>query len=225
MQSWPISKIFRTNLQNQLKTQLGQTAGWSRHKLGEISGSHSDKYENGCLLRYCTMQPGRNWLTFQRFLLPSPSELPPWCGGSKNLWNIGKLLPDYMAQHPRRQSSSYSLLWEPEILPNCMLLCYLFLLILVLLFYKHASVSQPWFSISSDLSLCNKKISWEHIHFFQCLVHNYNKLGHVCKACSPEFDLWPLIKVTILTMVTKVAWRFATQSLWHAETHVGLHVK
>jgi hypothetical protein len=27
-------------------------------------------------------------------------------GGSKHLWNVGKLLPDYTAQHPRRQSSS-----------------------------------------------------------------------------------------------------------------------
>jgi hypothetical protein len=36
-------------------------------------------------------------------------------GGSKHLWNIGKLLPDYMAQQPRRQPSSYSLPWELEI--------------------------------------------------------------------------------------------------------------
>jgi hypothetical protein len=36
-------------------------------------------------------------------------------GGSKHLWNVGKLLPDYRAQHPRRQPSSYSPPWEPEI--------------------------------------------------------------------------------------------------------------
>jgi hypothetical protein len=35
--------------------------------------------------------------------------------GSKHLWNIGKLLPDYMAQQPRRQPSSYLPLWEPEV--------------------------------------------------------------------------------------------------------------
>jgi hypothetical protein len=35
--------------------------------------------------------------------------------GSKNLWNVGKSLPDYTAQHPRRQSSSYSQPWEREI--------------------------------------------------------------------------------------------------------------
>jgi hypothetical protein len=37
-------------------------------------------------------------------------------GGSKNLWNVGKLLPDYTVQQPRRRSSSYSPPWEPEIL-------------------------------------------------------------------------------------------------------------
>jgi hypothetical protein len=36
-------------------------------------------------------------------------------GGSKGLWNVGKLLPDYTAQQPRRQLSSYSPPWEPEI--------------------------------------------------------------------------------------------------------------
>jgi hypothetical protein len=33
-------------------------------------------------------------------------------GGSKHLWNVGKLLPDYTAQQPRRQPSSYSPPWE-----------------------------------------------------------------------------------------------------------------
>jgi hypothetical protein len=31
-------------------------------------------------------------------------------GGSKHLSNVGKLLPDYTAQQPRRQSSSFSIL-------------------------------------------------------------------------------------------------------------------
>jgi hypothetical protein len=38
-------------------------------------------------------------------------------GGSKRFWNVDKLLPDYTVQEPRRQSSSYSLPWEPEISP------------------------------------------------------------------------------------------------------------
>jgi hypothetical protein len=37
-------------------------------------------------------------------------------GGSKDLWNVGKLLPDYTALQPRRQQSSYSPPWEPQIL-------------------------------------------------------------------------------------------------------------
>jgi hypothetical protein len=37
-------------------------------------------------------------------------------GGSKHLWNVGKLLPDYTVLQPRRQLSSYLPLWEPEIL-------------------------------------------------------------------------------------------------------------
>jgi hypothetical protein len=36
-------------------------------------------------------------------------------GGSKNVWNDGQLVRDYKAQYPRRLSSSYSPLWEPEI--------------------------------------------------------------------------------------------------------------
>jgi hypothetical protein len=31
-------------------------------------------------------------------------------GGSKNLWNVDQFLPDYTAQHPRRQPSSYIVL-------------------------------------------------------------------------------------------------------------------
>jgi hypothetical protein len=36
-------------------------------------------------------------------------------GGRKN-GNVGKFIPDYMALQPRRQPSSYSLPWKPEIL-------------------------------------------------------------------------------------------------------------
>jgi hypothetical protein len=39
-------------------------------------------------------------------------------GGSKDLWNAGKLLPDYTALQPRKQPSSYSPPWEPQILHN-----------------------------------------------------------------------------------------------------------
>jgi hypothetical protein len=38
-------------------------------------------------------------------------------GGSKHLWNVSQFPPGYLAQHHRRQSSSYSPPWEREILP------------------------------------------------------------------------------------------------------------
>jgi hypothetical protein len=46
------------------------------------------------------------------------TQLPhlPRDGGNKDLWDVGKLLPDYMALQPRRQPSSYSPPWEPQIL-------------------------------------------------------------------------------------------------------------
>jgi hypothetical protein len=37
-------------------------------------------------------------------------------GGSRDLRNVGKLLPDCMALQPRRQPSSYSPPWKPQIL-------------------------------------------------------------------------------------------------------------
>jgi hypothetical protein len=43
------------------------------------------------------------WLSPGMFLHPQD-------GGSKHLWNVGQFLPDYTAQHPRRQSSSQWLL-------------------------------------------------------------------------------------------------------------------
>jgi hypothetical protein len=36
-------------------------------------------------------------------------------GGIKYPWNVGKLLPDYTAQQLRKQTTSYSPPWEPQI--------------------------------------------------------------------------------------------------------------
>jgi hypothetical protein len=38
-------------------------------------------------------------------------------GGSKHLWNVGKLLPDYTAQQPRKQPTSYWL-YSQDCLPS-----------------------------------------------------------------------------------------------------------
>jgi hypothetical protein len=45
-------------------------------------------------------------------------------GGRKYLWNVGKLLPDYSVLQPRRQPSSYSLSWEPQILLSKFIIYY-----------------------------------------------------------------------------------------------------
>jgi hypothetical protein len=39
-------------------------------------------------------------------------------GDSKDLWNVGKTIPDYTVLQPRRQPSSYSPPWKPQILLN-----------------------------------------------------------------------------------------------------------
>jgi hypothetical protein len=77
-------------------------------------------------------------------------------GGSKGLWNVGKRLPDYTAQHPRRQPSSDSPQWEPQMS-----------LIFVLLFWNvrlAASVlsevrvpTWPTWSMCSKLIVCSKR--------------------------------------------------------------------
>jgi hypothetical protein len=38
-------------------------------------------------------------------------------GGSKCLWNVSKLLPDYMVQHPRKQSSSITSTLKEKTVP------------------------------------------------------------------------------------------------------------
>jgi hypothetical protein len=58
--------------------------------------------EDGSFVGYCSVQSSK---VCRRF------------GGSKHLWNDGKLLPDYTAQQPSRQPCSYSPPREPEISP------------------------------------------------------------------------------------------------------------
>jgi hypothetical protein len=58
--------------------------------LSRIWGSHGGEYEDCCLLG-CDR---------------------PEDGGSKDLWNVGKLLPDYTVLQPRRQQSSQNILSE-----------------------------------------------------------------------------------------------------------------
>jgi hypothetical protein len=55
--------------------------------LSRIWGSHGGEYEDGCLLG------------------DDLGDHRPDDGGSKDLWNVGKLLPDYTALQPRTQPS------------------------------------------------------------------------------------------------------------------------
>jgi hypothetical protein len=64
----------------------------------------------------------------------------------KHLWNVGQLLPDHMAQHPRRQSSSYSLPWEPEISPSSAVLCMMGSLIQIKPSVSLGKKDSCWFS-------------------------------------------------------------------------------
>jgi hypothetical protein len=54
-------------------------------------------------IQWCLLPPSSGW-----WVTHCPDD-----GGSKLLWNVSRFLPDYMAQHPRRQSSSYLPQWEP----------------------------------------------------------------------------------------------------------------
>jgi hypothetical protein len=55
--------------------------------ISRIWCSHGGEYEEGCLLGCSAMQSGRSLPTFTHH---------PDDGGNKDLWNVGKLLPDYM---------------------------------------------------------------------------------------------------------------------------------
>jgi hypothetical protein len=64
----------------------------------EVLGSHGGEYENDLC---CAVLSGRNWLTFQWWLMPP----------SGQLGNVSQFLPHYTAQHPRRQSYSKMMFW------------------------------------------------------------------------------------------------------------------
>jgi hypothetical protein len=57
---------------------------------------------------FCDVAPWRLVEVYPRFRGAFCFHHRPDDGGSKHLWNVFKILPDYTAQHPTRQSSSYS---------------------------------------------------------------------------------------------------------------------
>jgi hypothetical protein len=66
------------------------------------------------LATYSFFQMTAFWDTAPRSIIESGDRSDD--GRSKNLWNVRPLLWEYMALYPRRLPSSYSPLWEPDIL-------------------------------------------------------------------------------------------------------------
>jgi hypothetical protein len=60
-----------------------------------------------------------DWFLYLKSIPRAQLTHRPDDGRSKDLWNVGKLLPDYTALQPRRQPSSNSPPWELHILLNC----------------------------------------------------------------------------------------------------------
>jgi hypothetical protein len=81
-----------------------------------VRTSETSVYSNETTRRYIpdsqTWEPEiSHWKCFtEAYFLHRPDD-----GCSTHLWNTGQRLVDYTEQHPRKQSSSYSLPWEPEI--------------------------------------------------------------------------------------------------------------
>jgi hypothetical protein len=105
-------------------------------------------------------------------------------GGSKDLWNVGKLLPlialmmaaastseneckllpDYTALQPRRQPSSYSPPWEPQILTMLSFKNFRsYLLVLILLFI----FSVLWSSINHLCQITFGHFLFSRFHYLQ----------------------------------------------------------
>jgi hypothetical protein len=55
------------------------------------------------------VRESRGTKIYLRFKLGISKSRHPDDGGSEDLRNVGQFQPDYMAQHPRRQSCSYLL--------------------------------------------------------------------------------------------------------------------
>jgi hypothetical protein len=73
-------------------------------------------FEDGCLLGCSAVQSIEVYQCFTgAFCLHHQGDDDD--GDSKYLWNVGKLLPDYTALQLRRQPSSFSPPWKPQIRP------------------------------------------------------------------------------------------------------------
>jgi hypothetical protein len=84
----------------------------------------------------------------------------PWWWRRQALWNVGKILPDYMGQHSKKKPSLYSPPWEPENSPCSSV------------FFSNAGIHQP---VHRALQTQNKKKkSLTALKFTDLIQVNYN---------------------------------------------------
>jgi hypothetical protein len=115
-----------TELQMQLTWNTGQNDLCDLYKiiknifLLEVSGSHSGmKMTVFWVVASCSSVEG-----YRRFRGACRLYHQGTDGGSKHLWKVGNLLPDFTAQQPRRQSSSYFSSFLPCLLFPSFFLCF-----------------------------------------------------------------------------------------------------
>jgi hypothetical protein len=107
-------------------------------------------------------------------------------GGSKRIWNVGKLLPDYMVQQPRRQPSEYLPPWEPEIL---------------LFHYSYVFTSRHCDQYILNILLemtCHK-----HVYMY---IRNTHRL-HSVNLQTPFFSLWAVCLTLSLLVKSVACWQ------------------
>jgi hypothetical protein len=144
-------------------------------------------------------------------------------GDSMFFWNITKLLPDNMVSHPRRQYTSQSLHWEPEVQQNK----YMYVKVKVKFSYAKLR-TMPWRHVewrysSPSLNLATS-FSWvmifEHLRLYCqyscCWVGPSTNLGDVesenSLACAGT-ERWFLSylvcsPVTVLTELTQLQFMY-----------------
>jgi hypothetical protein len=101
-------------------------------------------------------------------------------GGSKDLWNLGKLLSEYRALQPRRQPSLYSPPWEPQIL--------------LILFSKNLTYRDSWHSSSKS-----------HVHF--PLLTSFQKIHPSLRPCATFCSLLVFYGGQFLAPTQPLSWR------------------
>jgi hypothetical protein len=92
-------------------------------------------------------------------------------GGRKDLWNVGKLLPDYTVLQPRRQPSSYSPPWEPQILLWLILDCKKLTQNVIIAEQTNTAYTQITKSVSTNMQLQRAFIAGITGAYYKLSIH------------------------------------------------------